>query len=135
MVSKKIIFASFLLITIFLFLLYFLNSNTSKLTQDNKISSNSENTGKKQTTTEIKNDLKIYTFSDVEKGSTKENCLTVIENKVYNLTKWINKHPGGAENILRLCGIDGTRYFKNKHGLDANAISKLESFFVSELKK
>lgn len=135
MISKKIIIASFVLVPLSVISFYFINNNDNDVAKESAGAIGLEN--EKKETVEVKNEesFRDYTFSDVQKASTKDNCLTVVDGKVYDLTPWINQHPGGASNILRLCGIDGTQYFKNKHGSDPGPISRLESFFVSELKK
>ena len=55
------------------------------------------------------NNPKIFTIEEVSKS----NNLTIINNRVYDLTKndWINKHPGG-EVIKKAIGKDGTELFK-----------------------
>lgn len=52
-----------------------------------------------------------YTMADVSTHSTKSDCWMVIENSVYNVTAFVDKHPGG-EVILEGCGKDATGYFK-----------------------
>lgn len=55
---------------------------------------------------------KKYTMQQVAKHNKKEDGWLVINNKVYNVTTWIDKHPGGAviENYL---GRDATNAFKS----------------------
>jgi cytochrome b involved in lipid metabolism len=52
-----------------------------------------------------------YTMSDVSLHANKSDCWMVIENSVYNVTAFVDKHPGG-EVILEGCGKDATSYFK-----------------------
>jgi len=52
-----------------------------------------------------------YTMSDVSVHASKSDCWMVIENSVYNVTAFVDKHPGG-EVILEGCGKDATSYFK-----------------------
>ena len=47
-----------------------------------------------------------YTMTDVAKNNTESSCWSAVSGKVYNLTAWISKHPGGAKNIIKICGID-----------------------------
>lgn len=51
-----------------------------------------------------------YTLTDVSTHSTSSNCWTVIDTGVYDITKYISKHPGG-NMILSTCGVDGTGLF------------------------
>jgi cytochrome b involved in lipid metabolism len=54
---------------------------------------------------------KEYTLKEVAKHNTLNDAWTVIHNRVYNITKFIKKHPGGMI-ILNAAGKDGTKYFE-----------------------
>ena len=56
------------------------------------------------------------TMAEVAKHNSAASCYTAISGSVYDLTAWVNQHPGGKEAILSLCGTDGTAAFKNQHG-------------------
>ncbi|AKM83385.1 hypothetical protein A2422_04215 [Candidatus Woesebacteria bacterium RIFOXYC1_FULL_31_51] len=51
-----------------------------------------------------------YTLNDVSTHSTTNDCWTVIDNGVYDVTKFISQHPGG-DKILMSCGINATDLF------------------------
>jgi cytochrome b involved in lipid metabolism len=76
---------------------------------------------------------KTYTLADIQQAKTASNCLTTINGKVYNLTNWINQHPGGDMAILSLCGTDGTAAFNNQHGNQGRPASVLQSYEVGTL--
>lgn len=61
-------------------------------------------------------DATIYTMSQIVDANTEANCLTVINNNIYDLTAWVNQHPWGDRNILKICGLDGTSVFEGQHG-------------------
>jgi len=71
-----------------------------------------------------------YTMDQIAAANTEDNCLTVIDNKVYDLTAWIDQHPWWDRNILRICGIDGTSAFQGKHGGQSSPEATLEWFQV-----
>ncbi len=73
--------------------------------------------------------------TEVAKHSTATDCYSIVGNKVYTLTNWITKHPGGERAILGLCGKDGTESFTKKHGSSAKAQATLTSFYLAELAK
>ena len=79
--------------------------------------------------------VKTFTMADVSSANSASYCLTVINNKVYNLTSWINSHPGGREAILSLCGKDGTRAFESQHGGDKRPENTLAGFYAGDLTK
>lgn len=60
--------------------------------------------------------MQVYAMSDVEAHGSEASCRTVIRGNVYDVTAWINQHPGGDRNILKTCGIDATAAFERKHG-------------------
>ena len=57
-----------------------------------------------------------YTLEQVAMHSGRNDCWTAINGNVYNVTTWAIKHPGGDQNIYRLCGIDGSSAFSGQHG-------------------
>lgn len=61
------------------------------------------------------------------------SCWSSIDGMVYDLTSWIDRHPGGASRILAICGTDGSASFGRKHGGQQNAESALEAFKIGIL--
>jgi len=57
-----------------------------------------------------------FTLADVAQHSGSASCYSAINGNVYDLTNWINQHPGGAERILSICGKDGSSAFNAQHG-------------------
>lgn len=74
-----------------------------------------------------------YTLAEVAVHADASSCWTAVGGKVYDLTSFIAKHPGGAENILRICGIDGTAAFEKQHGGDSKPENTLDGFYIGEL--
>lgn len=56
-----------------------------------------------------------FTVATVSQHNDAKSCYSVISKSVYDLTLWVNLHPGGAKGILSICGIDGTEKFMKKH--------------------
>lgn len=67
------------------------------------------------TTGEVTPGAKTYTMADVSAHKSMTSCYSAINGVVYDLTMWINMHPGGKDKILAICGIDGTNNFMMKH--------------------
>lgn len=82
--------------------------------------------------------LTSLSLVDVAKHNTAEDCWTAIEGKVYNLTSYVNRHPGGP-SILQACGKDGTSLFNSRPGSGdphpLRARQMLEKLFVVGLKE
>lgn len=50
-------------------------------------------------------DAKVYRLEDVSKHNTHEDCWLVIGEKVYDVSKFLEDHPGGDEVLLSATGI------------------------------
>lgn len=60
---------------------------------------------------------KAYTLSEVAQHASRDDCWAIISGDVYDLTEFINRHPGGDE-ILRACGTDATTLFNSRQTQD-----------------
>lgn len=45
----------------------------------------------------------------------REDCWTCIGGKVFNITPYVNFHPGGPKEIMKCAGRDGTALFNKYH--------------------
>lgn len=52
-----------------------------------------------------------YTAAQVALHNSTNDCWMIIGKEVYNLTSFMDQHPGGAQAMLKYCGKDGTRGF------------------------
>lgn len=73
------------------------------------------------------------TMAEVESNDSQASCYAVVHGSVYDLTSWIENHPGGAERILGLCGTDATAAFTDQHADSTAANTRLDSFLLGEL--
>ena len=76
-----------------------------------------------------------YTMAQVKANNTAKSCWSVIDGYVYNLTNWINSHPGGSGAILFLCGTDGTNAFKAQHENQSKPAVRLDTYRLGPLNK
>lgn len=54
-----------------------------------------------------------YTMAEVSAHSTESDCWLVVNDSVYDVTGFVDQHPGGKE-ILKGCGKDATALFESK---------------------
>lgn len=80
------------------------------------------------------NKKQTYTIAEVRKHNTPTDCWTVINKRVYNLTKWVAQHPGGSGAIGRLCGTDGSKAFTGKHGGQGGPAAQLAKYQIGVLR-
>jgi cytochrome b involved in lipid metabolism len=76
---------------------------------------------------------KMFTLDEVKKHNTKKDAWTIIENKVYNISSWIPKHPGG-EIILQALGKDATQLFLTNGHPSYVKKTILPKYYIGNLK-
>ena len=76
-----------------------------------------------------------YTMAKVKENNSAASCWSVISGNVYNLTQWINSHPGGPSAIRGLCGVDGSSSFNGRHGRQSNPNETLAGYLLGPLTK
>ncbi|XP_075718207.1 cytochrome b5 reductase 4 [Rhinoderma darwinii] len=55
------------------------------------------------------------TEEELAKHNKKTDCWTCIRGLVYNVTPYMEYHPGGEEELMKAAGIDGTQLFDQVH--------------------
>ncbi|KAJ3000998.1 hypothetical protein HDV02_000067 [Globomyces sp. JEL0801] len=75
---------------------------------------------------------KVFTAKQVEEHSLRNDCYMVIEGKVYDVTKFLEDHPGGEEVMIELAGRDATDAF-DEIGHSDDARELLKEMLVGEL--
>ena len=75
------------------------------------------------------------TLAKVKANASATSCWSVINGKVYDLTKWIGSHPGGEDAIISLCGVDGTAQFNSMHAGKSKPESRLAGYLLGPLAK
>ncbi|KAF0685336.1 Aste57867_22756 [Aphanomyces stellatus] len=83
-------------------------------------------------------DSKVFTEEEVAAHKTADDCWLIIgedgAKKVYDVTKYLDDHPGGPEIILDLAGQDANEEFEDiGHSLDARKV--LEKYEIGTLKE
>ena len=76
-----------------------------------------------------------FTMAQVKANNSAKSCWAVVDDYVYDLTKWINSHPGGPGAIVSLCGTDATTSFKAQHQNQAKPAVRLDSYKLGPLQK
>eukprot|EP00055_Hartaetosiga_balthica_P006218 m.19237 g.19237 ORF g.19237 m.19237 type:complete len:133 (-) comp5084_c1_seq1:350-748(-) len=63
---------------------------------------------------------KVFTSAEVAKHNTDSDCYYILHGKVYDVTSFLNEHPGGEEVMLDHAGTDCTEAFEDVgHSEDA----------------
>ncbi|KAI8854482.1 cytochrome b5-like heme/steroid binding domain-containing protein [Chytridium lagenaria] len=75
---------------------------------------------------------KVFAWSDIGAHNTRDDCWMVIDKKVYDITKFLDEHPGGEEVLLEQAGIDASEAFEEiGHSDDARDL--LKKFYLGDL--
>ena len=70
-------------------------------------------------------------LAEVEKHVAPDDLWLVIAGKVYDVTAFMDDHPGGGEIMLNAAGKDGTDDFEDV-GHSPNAYEQLKKFYIGE---
>ncbi|KAL0878737.1 hypothetical protein ABMA27_003785 [Loxostege sticticalis] len=64
-------------------------------------------------------------FKEVKKHKSKKSLWMVIHNDVYDVTKFLEEHPGGEDTLLENAGKDASQAFEDVgHSEDARELLK-----------
>lgn len=113
--TKRLVYgflvASFLVVSVFVLMNIFQpNKNVSNINNQEPIQNNNQDTQKS-----------LYTFMDVAKHNTKEDCWFIVDNKVYDVSKFIamGQHPPSIELG---CGKEASSLFKERRTVEGEII-------------
>lgn len=84
-------------------------SNVSNLSVNNVGSGSTANTNSPSRTITL-------TTSEASKHNSSTDCWFIINNSVYQVTEYLNAHPGGASIMIPYCGGDATIAYDTKDG-------------------
>ncbi|KAJ6813943.1 cytochrome b5 [Iris pallida] len=77
-------------------------------------------------------DSKIYRFEEVSKHNATKDCWIIIEGKVYDVTPFMEDHPGGDEVLLAVTGKDATDDFEDV-GHSDSAREMMDKYYIGEI--
>jgi len=78
------------------------------------------------------NGVKYYTLEEIRDHNLSKDTWLIIHDKVYDITTFLEEHPGGEEVLLEQGGTDATESFEDVgHSTDAREM--LEQYYLGEL--
>ncbi|KAK9277382.1 hypothetical protein L1049_006925 [Liquidambar formosana] len=75
---------------------------------------------------------KLYTMQEASEHNTKDDCWVVIDGKVYDVTTYLDEHPGGDDVFIEVTGKDAADEFEDA-GHSKSARELMETFCIGEL--
>ncbi|XP_050304948.1 uncharacterized protein LOC126742344 [Anthonomus grandis grandis] len=83
---------------------------------------------------QVQQEEKVFSLEEVSWHDTRNDCWVVIYDRVYDITNFIEEHPGGSDILLEHAGRDGSIAFKGS-GHSDHALRTLDKYFIGELPK
>ncbi|KAK0404788.1 hypothetical protein QR680_017626 [Steinernema hermaphroditum] len=77
-------------------------------------------------------DLKVISKAEVAEHNSSESCWVIMDDKVYDVTKFLMEHPGGDEVIIEQAGADATESF-NDVGHSSDARDMANEYLIGRL--
>ena len=79
-----------------------------------------------------------YTLSEVQKHKSKDSLWVTVSGKVYDVTEFIQRHPGGWEILVEHSGLDVTSAMRGILQLQVHvhtdaAYEMLKKYYIGEL--
>lgn len=76
--------------------------------------------------------LAMYTLKEVQSHNKPDDVWIVLHNKVYDVTKYLEDHPGGSAILIEVGGTDATEAFEET-GHSDEAHDELAKFHIGDL--
>lgn len=86
--------------------------NSTRLPSESSTTSQTNPSNSAQPET-LQDKNKLLTKEEIAKHNNEDDCWTIIDGNVYDITSYVPRHPGGDE-ILRACGADGSSLFNSR---------------------
>mmetsp|Transcript_115298 Transcript_115298/g.162105 ORF Transcript_115298/g.162105 Transcript_115298/m.162105 type:complete len:130 (+) Transcript_115298:55-444(+) len=76
--------------------------------------------------------VKTITLKEIEKHNSSDDCWLAIDGSVYDITAFLDQHPGGEEVVLETAGTDASGAFDDV-GHSSDARDMLKKYKIGEL--
>eukprot|EP00246_Nothoceros_aenigmaticus_P012981 TRINITY_DN4245_c0_g1_i2.p1 TRINITY_DN4245_c0_g1~~TRINITY_DN4245_c0_g1_i2.p1 ORF type:complete len:140 (-),score=24.46 TRINITY_DN4245_c0_g1_i2:1075-1494(-) len=75
---------------------------------------------------------KLYTLAEVSEHNQANDCWLIINGKVYDVTKFLEEHPGGDDVLLSATGKDATDDFDDV-GHSTSARAMMDEYLIGDV--
>ncbi|KAF5294072.1 hypothetical protein FQA39_LY13546 [Lamprigera yunnana] len=80
----------------------------------------------------VNHDKCIFSLQEVSHHDDVTDCWVIIYDRVYDVTDFLNQHPGGSEVLLEHAGRDASYAFRST-GHSKAALYALNGFYIGDL--
>ncbi|KAL2349134.1 hypothetical protein Fmac_003134 [Flemingia macrophylla] len=74
----------------------------------------------------------FYAIEELSQHNTKDDCWILVDGKVYDVTQYLDDHPGGDDVILATTGKDATEEFEDA-GHSKSARELMQQYCIGEI--
>lgn len=111
------IYAAIIVVLVGLVVITMANNSPPNINTQNKNTTFVTTTTSNDTSVDSNGESDKVSLEELAKHNSEDDCWVIYKNQVYDLTTWIDKHPGGKEAILNQCGTENFESaFKKQHG-------------------
>uniref|UniRef100_A0A2K6FR82 Cytochrome b5 type B n=1 Tax=Propithecus coquereli TaxID=379532 RepID=A0A2K6FR82_PROCO len=89
----------------------------------------SDSDGKEQG---VETSVTYYRLEEVAKRNSLKELWLVIHGRVYDVTRFLNEHPGGEEVLLEQAGVDASESFEDV-GHSSDAREMLKQYYIGDV--
>ena len=75
----------------------------------------------------------MFTSEEVKQKSSADHVLIIQNEKVYNVTDFVGRHPGGADVLLQNLGKDVTQVMESHHKHSKAAYQILSKYYTGDV--
>lgn len=108
--------------------------------QSNKVNNNNSNSATVKNIDDNTNNSGnvFYTTTEVAQHNKVSDCWLIISGQVYDVSSYMDQHPGLAETIIPSCGSEASEAFATKGGTSKDhsgrAYALLKNYLIGSLK-
>uniref|UniRef100_A0A8I5U882 Cytochrome b5 type B (outer mitochondrial membrane) n=1 Tax=Pongo abelii TaxID=9601 RepID=A0A8I5U882_PONAB len=81
---------------------------------------------------EVETSVTYYRMEEVAKRNSLKELWLVIHGRVYDVTRFLNEHPGGEEVLLEQAGVDASESFEDV-GHSSDAREMLKQYYIGDI--
>ncbi|XP_036087324.1 cytochrome b5 type B isoform X2 [Rousettus aegyptiacus] len=80
----------------------------------------------------VETPVTYYRLEEVAKRNSPKDIWLVIHGRVYDITRFLNEHPGGEEVLLEQAGADASESFEDV-GHSSDAREMLKQYYIGDV--
>ncbi|XP_071065211.1 cytochrome b5 type B isoform X2 [Dasypus novemcinctus] len=81
---------------------------------------------------EVETSVTYYRLEEVAKHNSSKELWLVIHGRVYDVSSFLNEHPGGEEVLLEQAGVDASESFEDV-GHSSDAREMLKQYYIGDV--